>query len=65
MKIIEELQQYTHKKTLKKPACQLSEINSDFELIISDQGKEVKSRKEAGFEWLWKCNSILSNQSKK
>ena len=38
----------------QKPRCCLSEANSDFELIIYDNGYKVKTRQESGFQWLWK-----------
>jgi len=40
---------------LPKPECQLSPYNSDFELLIYDNGTKCKTRQESGFQWLWKA----------
>lgn len=39
---------------ITQPKCFLSENNTDFELLVSPNRLSVKTRKDYGFEWLWK-----------
>lgn len=47
--------------TITQPKCFLSENNTDFELLVSPNRLSVKTRKDYGFEWLWKSRTFFPN----
>lgn len=56
---IREMESEPLEEAYIKPPCRLYPSNSDFEVIIYGDGYKAKTRREAGFQWLWKCTIIV------